>query len=105
MATAVGAIVPGIGAGGESLIPTRAGNGALDKLTETGDFVEPTLQDLTKGLTYGFSLKAGNVFADTWDLKRFSHCDQCFAARSEQIERMNLSQSAEPEIHCAVCRE
>jgi len=88
-----------------SLIPARAGNGALDELVRTNDFQEPTLQELTKGLIYGFSLKAGNVFADTWDLKRFSHCDQCFPTRSEQIERMNLSQSVEPEIHCAVCRE
>ena len=47
---------------------------------------------------------AGHVFADSWELKRFSRCDHCFPARLERIQRMNLSQSCEPEVHCWVCR-
>lgn len=50
-----------------SIIPVRAGNGAMDLLMEKGDFSPPDIRSLEKVLEYGISLKAGRVFADGWD--------------------------------------
>ncbi len=50
-----------------SLIPTRAGNGAMERMQEAGLFSPPQLSSLEEVLEYGISLNAGPVFADTWD--------------------------------------
>lgn len=50
-----------------SIIPVRAGNGAMDLLMEKGDFSPPDIRSLETVLEYGISLKAGRVFADGWD--------------------------------------
>ena len=84
-----------------SLIPTRAGNGALDALQLTGEFREPTLSELEHVHDYGIRLQRGRVFADTWDINRFSRCPLCIEARQNRLTRMNLSQSAEPRIDCS----
>jgi radical SAM enzyme (TIGR01210 family) len=83
-----------------SLIPTRTGNGALDSLQLTGDFREPTLSELEHAHEYGLRLQRGRVFADTWDLARFSSCPRCATARVERLHGMNLSQSLGPRIRC-----
>lgn len=84
-----------------SLIPTRTGNGALNALQRTGDFREPALNELEYAQDYGFHLQRGRVFADTWDIARFSRCPLCLKARESRIMRMNLSQSTEPRIECS----
>jgi archaeosine synthase beta-subunit len=83
-----------------SLIPTRSGNGALDDLARLGLFQEPTLGEIELAQEYGISEKRGRVFADTWDLERFSCCRACFAPRSARIAGMNLTQKVEPRIRC-----
>lgn len=88
------------GANVVSLIPTRSGNGALDALESLGVFREPTLAELESAHDYGLSLNQSRVFADTWDLERFSRCPECLAQRRERLERMNRSQQIEPRIHC-----
>jgi len=75
-----------------SVIPVRSGNGALDKLAIDGYFGEPSIQSLERVLEYGISLKKGLVFADLWDLDRFSSCKQCFESRKERLNKMNLNQ-------------
>ena len=75
-----------------SLIPVRAGNGAMDSLASKGFFQEPSLDSLEQVLEYGIGLGKGRVFADLWDLERFSGCDSCFEARKTRLEKMNLSQ-------------
>jgi radical SAM enzyme (TIGR01210 family) len=84
-----------------SLIPTRAGNGALDALELSGDFHEPALRDLEDAHDFGIHAGRARVFADTWDLERFSCCPLCAEARHDRLERMNLSQNIEPRIRCA----
>jgi hypothetical protein len=87
-----------------SLIPTRAGNGALDALARAGEFIEPSLADLENAHEYGINLQRGRLFADTWDLERFARCPHCACARCarrERIHRMNLSQRVEPRIDCS----
>ncbi len=47
-----------------TIIPVRAGNGALDLLMEKGDFSLPDIHSLETVLEYGIGLNAGCVFAD-----------------------------------------
>ena len=75
-----------------SLIPVRAGNGAMESLASQGLFQEPSLDSLEEVLEYGIALGKGRVFADLWDLERFSGCDRCFEARKARLDKMNLSQ-------------
>jgi radical SAM enzyme (TIGR01210 family) len=75
-----------------SVIPVRAGNGALDSLASQGFFQEPSLDSLEQVLKYGIGLGKGRVFADLWDLERFSGCERCFEERKARLEQMNLTQ-------------
>ena len=83
-----------------SLIPTRVGNGALDRLAEAGEFREPTLLAIEDAFDMGLALQRGRVFLDLWDLSRFSRCSACFDARHLRLRRMNLSQRSEPRVIC-----
>jgi len=93
------------GASVVSLIPTRSGNGALETLAARGEFAPPKLATFEAAFDYAMSLRRGRVFADTWDLERFSNCPACFAARRERLERMNLSQEPEAQVVCNACAE
>ena len=84
-----------------TVIPVRPGNGAMDELMEKGYFDPPGISSLEKVLEYGINLKAGRVFADTWDLKLFSGCDECIDERTSRIIEMNLSQKIYPSVKCS----
>lgn len=86
-----------------TVIPVRAGNGAMDELMKKGEFEMPDLASLEDVLEYGISQERGLVFADTWDLELFSNCETCFPARNERIHQMNLTQKTYAEINCR-CR-
>jgi uncharacterized Fe-S cluster-containing MiaB family protein len=83
-----------------SLIPTRPGNGALEALTERGEFSSPKLTTLEAALEYGIGLKRGRVFADLWDLEKFSNCRDCFESRQARLYKMNLEQVVTPRVVC-----
>ncbi|NBC27479.1 MAG: radical SAM protein [Bacteroidetes bacterium] len=83
-----------------SVIPTRPGNGMMDRLLTEGSFVPPTLKALEETFDRALQLDQGRVFADTWDLEKFSDCDDCFSARKERLERMNLQQKVLPRATC-----
>ncbi len=91
------------GATAVSLIPTRAGNGALDALVARGEFAEPGLGSLEAALDFGIQLGRGRVFADLWDLERFSRCAACLPARAARLRETNLRQAVRPRVHCAAC--
>jgi radical SAM enzyme (TIGR01210 family) len=91
------------GAGVASLIPTRLGNGALEALAATGDFSPPRLSALEEAAAYGVQLRRGRVFADLWDLERFSDCAACISSRVNRLERMNHTQQIQPPIECPCC--
>lgn len=74
------------------IIPVRAGNGAMEELMKTGDFHLPKIESLESVLQYGINLKAGRVFADTWDLGLFSTCLECLEQQISRINVMNLNQ-------------
>jgi len=84
-----------------SVIPVRSGNGALDHLEAEGYFQEPSIHSLEEVLAYGISLNRGLVFADLWDLERFSSCGTCFISRQDRLQGMNLRQEILPRISCS----
>ncbi len=91
------------GAAVVSLIPTRSGNGALDALAATGDFAPPRLATLEAALGYGVAQNRGRVFADEWDLEKFSTCALCFPARQDRLRRINQRQELPPPVGCPIC--
>jgi len=91
------------GATAISLIPTRAGNGAMERLLESGEFVPPNLADLEAAQSRALALGKGRVFADTWDLRPFSRCELCFEKRVERLECINLAQQDLPHVSCLNC--
>ena len=87
-----------------SLIPTRPGNGALERLMATGEFSPPRLATLEKALELSLAVRGdGRIFADTWDLQQFSCCPACFEKRRQRIHAMNLSQHILPAVDCPAC--
>ena len=91
------------GSGVVSLIPLRAGNGAVDDLIQTGQASLPALRELEDAQEMGIQLAGTRCFADTWDLEIFSHCSGCLSSRSVRIQRMNVSQKVEPRVVCSEC--
>ncbi|HEC41729.1 MAG TPA: radical SAM protein [Bacteroides sp.] len=75
-----------------TVIPTRAGNGAMDFLSENGFFSPPGIRALEEVLEYGIKLKAGRVFADVWDLELFSDSYEGPDKRKNRLVEMNLTQ-------------
>ena len=91
------------GASVASLIPTRGGNGAMETLQAQGRFSPPSLTDLESAIEYGIGLQRGRVFADLWDLEKFSQCAACCEARRQRLQRMNLGQQVERPVLCEAC--
>ena len=91
------------GASVASFIPTRGGNGAMEALASLGQFAPPRLANLEDAVEYGIGLRRGRVFADLWDLEKFSQCAACCDARRQRLKRMNLGQQVEPAVRCEAC--
>jgi radical SAM enzyme (TIGR01210 family) len=79
-----------------SLIPTRAGNGAMEELARQGHFAPPSLDSLEAAMEYGLALRAGRVFLDLWDIGGVSPNAPNRTKRVERLTRMNRSQRIEP---------
>jgi radical SAM enzyme (TIGR01210 family) len=86
-----------------SLIPTRAGNDAMETLEATGEFSPPSLRSLESVLEYGLTLRSGLVFADLWDIQALARCPECSSARIVRLEEMNATQTIPPSIECLAC--
>ena len=91
------------GVGTCSIIPTRSGNGIMDLLEKTGEYIPPTLNALEEVFEKSLALRKGKVFADTWDMKFLSDCNECFEARKLRLEQMNLTQKFVEKIKCDGC--
>ena len=89
-----------LGVGCCSVIPTRAGNGIMDRLQQVGAFTPPTLAAMEQTLEGGIRLSRGRVFMDLWDVERFFPCRRCGPPRRERLHRMNLTQEIPPPIAC-----
>ena len=91
-----------------SIIPMRAGNGAIDRLSREGWFSPPSLRSLEQTLEIVLRAKSSpadcRLFADLWNIESLSACPRCQAARIERLRQMNLTQTVPPPIDCPVCR-
>lgn len=87
-----------------SVIPTREGNGIMERLKEEGAYAPPSLSSvewiLEEGLKLTTRLGRGRVFVDVWDLERFRECPGCFEGRKERLAEMNRTQKISPGIFC-----
>ena len=86
-----------------TLIPTRSGNGAMDRLMQIGSFAPPDLQVVEDAFEYGIGLEAGRVFVDLWDIERVATCPQCRTQRIARLAAMNNSQSLCDKAQCDSC--
>jgi radical SAM enzyme (TIGR01210 family) len=93
------------GASVVSMIPARSGNGAMEALASAGHFRAPRLNDVERGVRLAHATHGGRgrIFADLWDLERFSACAACLDLRHARLHEINLSQRVAPEISCSVC--
>lgn len=94
------------GATAISLIPTRRGNGTIEALEADGLFQSPRLGDIERSLALALARPAipgSRVFADLWDIDRFSTCDGCLVNRRERLRAMNLEQRRLPPVSCPAC--
>lgn len=88
-----------------AVIPTRSGNGAIDRLAELGRFHEPKLKSLEvvqETLLHRITNQQ-RLFVDVWDANRFSTCNHCVDQRIERLNRVNLEQQVEGRIDCEKC--
>jgi archaeosine synthase beta-subunit len=86
-----------------TLIPTRSGNGAIDKLSQDGYFSPPRLSTLEAAVAYGLAQRRGRVFADLWDIGQIIGCSDCFQRRAERLRGMNLQQRPSVLVPCTRC--
>ena len=87
-----------------SLIPTRAGNGAMEALCAAGLYRAPDLADIERSLELALGRRGeARVFVDLWDLRQFSRCAHCFSNRHRRLHAMNLAQRTRPPISCGHC--
>jgi archaeosine synthase beta-subunit len=83
-----------------TVIPVRAGNGAMDLLMEKNYFAQPDIRSLETVLEYGIRLNSGRVFADVWDLDIFSSCEKCIDERTNRLITLNLNQKIISPVSC-----
>jgi hypothetical protein len=86
-----------------ALIPTRAGNGAMEELMARGEFSPPSLATVEAATEYGIGLRRGRVFVDLWDLRAHPKCGACHERRIERLQAMNLLQEIPLRISCQQC--
>ena len=82
-----------------SLIPTRAGNGLLDRLAAEGRFapVSATAAEAALAGAIATLPSACVVTLDLWDWERMGGlCERCRDLRRGRIDRMNLSRALPP---------
>jgi radical SAM enzyme (TIGR01210 family) len=91
------------GVGCCSVVPTRPGNGMLDRLARDGQFTPPALASMEAVLEAGLRMRRGRVFMDLWDAERFADCPHCSGECRDRLRRMNLSQSVLSPVHCDHC--
>lgn len=90
------------------VIPVRPGNGILDRLERQGQFVRPTVAELTRVLTHGLESRGssaagrrdGCVLVDLWDIENSFDCPDCGPLRAEALRRMNLTQRPVAVVEC-----
>lgn len=84
-----------------TVIPVRAGNGAMDYLFQQKLFSPPRIHSLEEVVEYGLSLKAGRIFSDVWNIEEFADCPECLTQRKNRLTEMNIHQRIMPPVECS----
>lgn len=71
------------------VIPTRGGNGAMERLRATGDWDEAPLEWMEEAVHHGRARGGGRVLADTWDLERRAVWDSSVRALLGRLQQLN----------------
>ncbi|SHK66951.1 radical SAM protein [Rhodothermus profundi] len=85
------------------LIPTRSGNGIMERLEQVGRFAPPTPAEIEAAVAFLFAQPAPVRLLDTWDLMRFYACPECARLQQERYVRMNTTQIWESPAVCPQC--
>jgi archaeosine synthase beta-subunit len=85
------------------IIPTRGGNGAMERLRAEGSFEPPRLESLEAAVEYGLQKRRGRVFADLWDIECLLRCPSCGPERARRLRAMNITQTIPPSVDCSEC--
>ncbi|MFQ5731802.1 MAG: radical SAM protein, partial [Planctomycetaceae bacterium] len=87
-----------------AVIPTRGGNGIMDRLEADGRFASPTLSSLESVIQQSLRTKPpGRVFVDLWDVGTRYGCRHCGPKRADRLRQINLTQQLPPPIICDHC--
>ncbi len=87
-----------------SLIPVRLGNGTLEQLMKSGEFVPPKATMLEQILEENLSRDDCLVTVDLWDWdKLVGTCSECSEPRRSRLADMNLHRKFLPAIGCSRC--
>jgi len=86
-----------------AVIPTRAGNGTMERLQHEGLFEPPQLSSLERVFEQTLSWRRGRVFVDLWDIAAFARCGKCVEKRVARLHQMNLTQCEQPPVACSDC--
>lgn len=92
------------GATAVTLIPTRAGNGAMEALAASGEFSPPSFSAVEAAADYAVGLRRGRAFVDLWEVTRNPECAHCHTQRIGRLHAMNLRQEILPPVVCEKCR-
>ena len=87
-----------------SVIPTRVGNGMMERLAEEAHFTPPNGASLEDVFQRGLAIGPGRVFVDLWDAAQFFPCNHCRDRRLARLRQMNLRQIVLPPVTCLRCR-
>jgi radical SAM enzyme (TIGR01210 family) len=82
------------------VIPTRDGNGAMERVRAARLWAPPRIESLEEVLGYGVGLRRGRVFADLWDIEKLFRCPRCGPARARRLDAINREQVALPPVVC-----
>lgn len=81
-----------------AIIPTRPGNGMLERLQSTGEFSIPQLSSVESVLEHCLQLSQGRVLMDLWDLESLYADEFNLTQRLDRLSQMNLTQTAIPSV-------
>jgi radical SAM enzyme (TIGR01210 family) len=84
-----------------SVIPVRAGNGAMEQLQARGLFEPPLASSLETVLCQSVSKSPMVITADLWDWGQLRGlCSRCNQPRMSRMQNVNLTQRADDAIAC-----
>jgi archaeosine synthase beta-subunit len=83
--------------------PVRSGNGFLDALRSTGEWLAPSLAQMEEALARSLGLDGGTVVIDLWEIDSFRGCSECDEERIANLVSMNADGVALPTTSCRAC--